>query len=122
MKTTTRKEALPSPLRLIIYMVLIAAICFLNCLSLEAKSRSGDTVAKGNFEIINVNLPVAQYSLPQWLIGVYLDIVLQPILEQYGSEASEYQMQLARTNELSNLRSLSTGTTMVFPTFDKSSE
>ena len=122
MKTTTRKEALPSPLRLIIYMALIAAICLLNCLSLEAKSRPGDTVAKGNFEIINVNLPVAQYSLPQWLIGVYLDIVLQPILEQYGSEASEYQMQLARTNELSNLRSLSTGTTMVFPTFDKSSE
>ena len=122
MKTTTRKEALPSPLRLIIYMALIAAICFLNCLSLEAKSRPGDTVAKGNFEIININLPVAQYSLPQWLIGVYLDIVLQPILEQYGSEASEYQMQLARTNELSNLRSLSTGTTMVFPPFDKSSE
>ncbi len=122
MKTTTRKEALPSPLRLIIYLALIAAICFLNCLSLEAKSRPGDTVAKGNFEIINVNLPVAQYSLPQWLIGVYLDIVLQPILDQYGSEASEYQIQLARTNELSNLRSLSTGTTMVFPTFNKSSE
>jgi len=68
-------------------MALIAAICFLNCLSLEAKSRSGDTVAKGNFEITNINLPVAQYSLPQWLIGVYLDIVLQPILEQYGNEA-----------------------------------
>jgi len=122
MKTTTRKEALPSPLRLIIYMALIAAICFLNCLTLEAKSRTGDTVGKGNYEIINVNLSVAQYSLPQWLIGVYLDIVLQPILEQYGSEASEYQMQLARTNELSNLRSLSTGTTLVFPPFNKSSE
>jgi len=48
--------------------------------------------------------------------------VLQPILEQYRSEASEYQMQLARTNELSNLRSLSTGTTLVFPPFNKSSE
>ena len=48
-------------------MALIAAICILNCLSLEAKSRPGDTVAKGNYEIINVNLSVVQYSLPQWL-------------------------------------------------------
>jgi len=61
MKTTRRKEVLPSPLRLIIYMALIAAICFLNCLILEAKSRSRDTVARGNFEIMNVNLPLTNF-------------------------------------------------------------
>jgi hypothetical protein len=37
MKTTSGKEAFPSPLRLIFYLALIAAFCALNCLTVDAK-------------------------------------------------------------------------------------
>ena len=63
MKTTAKKEAFPSPLRLVIYLAVIAAFCVLNCLSLEAKIITGDPVTKGEYEIITTDLPVVQYPL-----------------------------------------------------------
>lgn len=120
MKTKKPKEAFPSPMRLFIYLALVAALCTLSCLTAEAKDRPGEQGSKE--KINNVKLTVVQYSLPDWLIGAYLEFVLQTIGEKSGNEASDsYLMEIARANSLTNFRSLNKGTAIVFPPFDKSS-
>jgi hypothetical protein len=51
MKTTVSKEALPSPLRLLIYLALIAVFCALNYLAIDAKIDSSALVGKAENEV-----------------------------------------------------------------------
>jgi hypothetical protein len=86
MKTTGSREAFPSPLRLVIYLALIAAFCALNCLTVDAKSKSPPPTGKVRNEILFETLPGVLYSQPPWFVTVYLDIVLQPIYKRYARE------------------------------------
>jgi hypothetical protein len=112
----------PSLPRFVIYIALIAGFCFLNCLTLEARVRTENPVTKGNYGIMNAKLSVAEFSLPQFLFEVYLKVVLQEINEQPSDNDSGYLVEIATENEFSNFRTLTTGTTIVFPTFGKSSD
>jgi hypothetical protein len=52
MKTKVSKEALPSPLRLVIYLALIAALCALNYLAMDSKIDPSALVGKAENEIL----------------------------------------------------------------------
>lgn len=82
----------------------------------------GNPYTKENYGIMNVKIPVFTSSLPQWLLEVYMNVILQEIDEQPSDNASGNLLEIARKNVLSDLRNLSTGTTIVLPPFDKSNE
>jgi hypothetical protein len=62
MKTTKLKEDFPSPMRLLIYLVLVAALCTLNCLTAKANVNPPPHVDNSGYIIRNINLPDVQYT------------------------------------------------------------
>jgi hypothetical protein len=51
MKTIRSKNALPSPLRLVIYLALIAAFCLLNCLIMNVRIKGQALVEQEGREL-----------------------------------------------------------------------
>ncbi|KPL17291.1 MAG: hypothetical protein AMS23_07370 [Bacteroides sp. SM1_62] len=66
MKTTKSRsiDAFPSPLRLVIYLVLIAAICALNCLTEHTGKTAALSTGNVDCEILAETLQGIQYSQP----------------------------------------------------------
>ena len=83
MKTTNSREAFPSPLRLVVYLVLIAAMCTLNCLTANASIKPPIETDKSGFVGVAAEVHKAQYSEPTWFVDAYLDIAVMPLYRWY---------------------------------------
>ena len=83
MKTKNAKEAFPSPFRLIVYLVLIAAMCTINCLTADASIKPPVEADKSGAVAGTVEVHKAQYTDPAWFVDAYLDIAVMPLYKWY---------------------------------------